>query len=108
MSDWRITCTHYCTQSQNQVTKGAPNPMKPPDDDEVLTLARDIEDYLAAHPRATDSLEGITKWWLARHHYERAYESVQAALDYLVWKQVVSKQVTAGKAVYAYAPKRTN
>jgi len=72
----------------------------------VVAIARDIEAYLAAHPHAVDSLEGITKWWLTRHHYEQAYEDVQAALDYLVQKRVVAKQIATGKAVYAYALKR--
>ena len=80
--------------------------MKNRGDEGVMAIAKDIEEYLAAHPHAIDSLEGITKWWLTRHHYERAYEDVQTALDYLIQKRVVAKQIATGKAVYTYASKR--
>ena len=85
-----------------------PSTVKNRGDEGVMTIARDIEEYLAAHPCAIDSLEGITKWWLTRHHYEQAYEDVQDALDYLVEKRVVSKRTTAGKTLYAYALKRSH
>lgn len=35
------------------------------DEDEV---AADILGYLAEHPQAMDTLEGIAEWWLMRRH----------------------------------------
>ena len=35
------------------------------DEDQV---AKDILAYLAEHPQAMDTLEGIAEWWLMRQH----------------------------------------
>jgi Fe2+ or Zn2+ uptake regulation protein len=39
-----------------------------PQDDTLReqVLARCVLDYLAAHPRAMDTLEGIAEWWVMR------------------------------------------
>ena len=70
-------------------------------DEDVLTIAREIRDYLTAHPNALDSLEGIAKWWLARQHYVEQLSKVQKALNYLVDQGVLIKQRTSdGKTLY--------
>ena len=70
-------------------------------DEDVLTIAREIRDYLTAHPNAVDSLEGIAKWWLARQHYVEQMSKVQKALNYLVNQEVLMKRHTPdGKVLY--------
>ena len=63
----------------------AVSPGDPPAvDDEIVA-------YLAGHPEATDSLDGIVSWWLPRQRYEQTRERIQAALDRLVAQGVVER-----------------
>lgn len=47
------------------------------------TVARQLARYLAEHPEAKDTIEGILRWWLPEGHEHGAAE-VQEALDELV------------------------
>ena len=71
-------------------------------DEEVLRVAEEIKRYLAMHPNAADSLEGISKWWLAPQNLNYPPAKVQSALDYLVEVGVMRKAEGFGmQAVYA-------
>ena len=71
-------------------------------DEDIVTVAQEIRNYLMAHPNAADSLEGIVKWWLTRQRYEEAMGQVQKALDYLVVRGDISKrQLSSGKVIYS-------
>ena len=79
-----------------------------PDDSqlEIEALAGEIARYLAAHPKAADTVEGITKWWLTRQRYEESMVKVQKALDRLVEDELISRVGgDTGRAIYA---KRNN
>jgi hypothetical protein len=73
---------------------GRPSP--PPDPaDEILA-------YLHAHPTAADSLEGIVSWWLPRQRYEEARSRIQACLDRLVERGLVSRtRLADGTVLYS-------
>lgn len=72
----------------------------------VLEIASAIRDYLATHPNAADSMEGITTWWLARQRYEYAMEAVEQALQQLEASGLVRKQQGSdGRWLYASAGK---
>lgn len=47
-------------------------------------VAETILRYLAAHPDACDSVDGICDWWLVRQQRSDARVAVAAALDDLV------------------------
>ncbi len=47
-------------------------------------LAEAILRYLADHPQATDTLEGIAEWWLLRQQIRVAVERVAKALRRLI------------------------
>ncbi len=49
-----------------------------------LKLAEAILEYLAEHPQATDTLEGIAKWWFLRQQIRVEVERVAKALDRLI------------------------
>lgn len=68
--------------------------------DDINCVAKQIEDYLSAHPNAADSIEGIVKWWLVRQQYERRYDIVNKALQVLLTKGAVLKSTKAGNVVY--------
>ncbi len=69
-------------------------------EERIETIAREIERYLADHPEAADSAEGIARWWLTRQriHYEVAL--VEAALAHLRRKGVVVSDTGAGGPLY--------
>lgn len=72
-----------------------------PDEDPILAIASAVEAYLAAHPEAADSAEGILRWWLPRVRLEESVADVQRALDLLVERGAVeSRQVAGGRVVY--------
>ena len=52
-------------------------------------VAGDVLDYLAAHPDAEDTLEGIIEWWLERQEIIRHTGTVKAAVDDLVARGLV-------------------
>jgi hypothetical protein len=66
----------------------------------LLGLAEEILQYLQAHPNASDTLLGITEWWLLKQRIEIAANDVQKALDQLVARQFVLKTRTHGAASY--------
>lgn len=75
------------------------DPAQPATTDETaLAAARSIVDYLAEHPRATDSAEGIQRWWIAPQGGEVPLASVQRALDGLEREGRVVRLGTAALA----------
>ena len=68
---------------------------------DIAEIARAIERYLAKHPNAADSAEGIRRWWLMRLRYEESAQQVQQALEQLLRQGVVTKRVlTDGQVLY--------
>lgn len=65
-------------------------------------LARLILRYLAAHPQAADSLEGICDWWIPMQRLHEARHKVRSALDALVRNgQLVAQQGADGRTLYS-------
>jgi hypothetical protein len=71
-------------------------------DHRVEAIARDIEAYLAVHPDAADTAEGIQRWWLASTLTEESLDRVRAALDWLTAAGRVTRRVLPdGGVVYS-------
>lgn len=71
----------------------------------VADIAQAIERYLAKHPHAADSLEGIRRWWLMRQRYEESAQQVQEALEQLLREGIVTKRVLSdGQVLYTGQP----
>lgn len=68
----------------------------------ISDIASAIGRYLADHPNASDSLEGVQRWWLREGAVEAPRLLVQQALDLLEKKgAVVKKLLPDGTVVYA-------
>ena len=73
-------------------------------EDDVAEIARRIGQYLASHPNAADSAEGLLRWWLARQRFEESIQTVERALELLLREGAVKKQVLIdGKVLYVGA-----
>ena len=73
----------------------------------VAEVERDIERYLAEHPNATDSLDGIQSWWLRRERNESTLELLREALERLIAGGTVAmRTLPDGKTVYSSAHRR--
>lgn len=65
----------------------------------VAEVADEIRCYLAGHPNASDTLDGVQTWWLPQGTAEA---TVQQALDQLVADGVMHKrQLPDGNLIYA-------
>ena len=73
--------------------------------EQVQETACAIDRYLASRPRATETVEGVAKWWLVRQRYEDSLELVQRALDHLVKTGELERLPGAGgKHLYRKCP----
>ena len=54
-----------------------------PTREEIITIADEIERYLARHPNAGDTANAIAQWWLPRQRIEEHVAAVIEALEYL-------------------------
>jgi hypothetical protein len=70
------------------------------EDREVARLALEIKRYLAGHPNAADSLDGVLGWWLTRQRVEDAAVNVRLALEWLVEQGHAEKRELAGQVIY--------
>ena len=70
-------------------------------DKEVENIAKLIKSYIESHPNASDSIEGITKWWIPAIHECNQTEHVLLAVDILINKSVL-KSVTSNNGQIIY------
>ena len=68
---------------------------------DIQLVAKEIEYYLANHPHAADSVEGIVKWWLPQQRYVDAHDKIVKALEYLIAQGVVKKIDIPGSVLYS-------
>jgi len=72
--------------------------------EDILRIAREIENYLLAHPKGSDTLTGVLNWWIPHQRYMEAKERVEQALDYLIREgKVLRVPMSDGSALYSKA-----
>jgi hypothetical protein len=70
-------------------------------DKEVLLIADQIKRYLDSHPNASDTVEGISQYWLAPPKQSYQLKNIHLALESLVKKGVLKISTTKdGKRIY--------
>jgi hypothetical protein len=65
-------------------------------DRRAAQVARQVVRYLETHPDASDTIDGIARWWLARQRLDDAREIVRVALDLLVDRGVLYTRTLPG------------
>ena len=64
-------------------------------------IAQDILNYLRSHPLASDTLEGIAKWWLMRQRVSESTEVVQRVLERLRDQGLIREcRLAGGRTLY--------
>lgn len=66
---------------------------------EIRAVANAIASYLDDFPSATETAEGITRWWLARQRFNDSLEVVEEALDLLEQEGLVERVKYASNLV---------
>jgi hypothetical protein len=61
-------------------------------DAQTEAIAQLVARYLAAHPEASDTLDGIARWWLDRQRFDDAKPDVLRALEALERRGVVERR----------------
>lgn len=78
------------------------------DCDQVSALARDIESYVRDRPRASDTVEGIRRWWLGSRWADASLPQVTAALGSLVRRRVMGVRTQTDGSIVYFAAARGN
>lgn len=60
-------------------------------------IARMILSYLNKYPKAGDTLEGISRWWLEYEKIDSTMEEVAGVLEKLIKEGKVKRHVIHGK-----------
>jgi hypothetical protein len=74
----------------------------------VSALAREIESYLRERPHASDTVDGIRRWWLAGRWVDASIPLMSAALDLLVQRLVMKARTQADGSTVYYAAARND
>lgn len=78
---------------------------EPAEKNDASPIEQQILDYLAANPKARDTLRGVAEWWLLRQDVVRSLGDVKAALDNLVAEgKLVCETTPDGEVHYRHRP----
>ena len=74
------------------------------EDDATRALAEELLRYLARHPGAADTVEGIQRWWLPGSVAAHRSADVEAALERLVEEGALARRrLPDGRLLYSAA-----
>jgi hypothetical protein len=78
-------------------------------DEMINRLTRAIVGYVSAHPNASDTLEGVARWWVASDAEHAPVDVLQRALDLLTDRHVLTRRVLPdGRHTYAASASRAD
>jgi hypothetical protein len=97
---WQAICESVAMRED------APDPaICPCTERDADALAGEILRYLRGHRAASDTVEGIARWWIKRQRLEDTLERVQSALDLLVADaRLVTRESPSGRVLYRLPP----
>src|SRR5207253_256148 len=67
---------------------------------EQVTLARTVLAYLASHPAARDTREGIADWWVRQQQIEYAAQDVARVVRFLVTQGLLLERPGPDQRMY--------
>ncbi len=73
--------------------------------DASLQIEVEIMRYLAEHPDAKDTVEGIAGWWMLERRMQASVADVKAGLDRLVASGRMRAEQHADGRIYYHRPK---
>jgi hypothetical protein len=74
--------------------------------EELPEVRQEILDYLAKHPGATDSLQGVATWWLKGHRSSGELKELMMALQALTKEgRITRTKLADGLVSYKLAKK---
>ena len=56
--------------------------------------------YLQNHPQASDTVEGITQWWLIHQRYLERYQMVEQVLEDLAQRGLVHRRTNRDGTIF--------
>lgn len=75
--------------------------------DDIDSIAAEIMSYLDRRPMASDSLDGITHWWLVQQAIVKNKVLVEQALGQLAQEgKIIKKMSGNAEAIYSLNPER--
>ena len=74
---------------------------------EVAAVAEEIRRYLASHPDAADSAEGVLDWWMMRQRDKQSAQVVDEAMQWLLEQGAVTRRVMPDGQIVYFAQKPT-
>ena len=78
------------------------------DEDGMQEIAAEIERHLTAQPTAADSIEGISRWWVAPRIGDHSPAAIRRALEDLERRGVVERRPVQDGVVIWGAPRPTS
>lgn len=92
--DWR------CQVLRKRLTVHNPSHLKKHDHLHEEELTDAILEYLAEHPRASDTLEGIAEWWIMRQQIRAEIKTLAKVLSRLTKTGRLEKTGDGDEALY--------
>ncbi len=78
-------------------------------DEMIDRLTHAIVRYVNAHPNASDTLEGVARWWVASDAEHAPAALLQCALDVLTERHVLTRRLLPdGRRAYAASASRAD
>ncbi len=72
---------------------------------DIKLITAKIMTYLRQHPLASDSLEGVSHWWLVQQEIKKDTDLVEQALEHLAREGKLTRKMNSNReSIYGLTP----